>query len=73
MSGRIRSDFRFILYFCDRGVVDHAGELVELAGAAEDVYVGVFFEDVCAVAFGHAADYAYDEVGLVGFAVAEFA
>jgi hypothetical protein len=53
--------------------VDHGGEFVELAGAAEEVYVGEFFEDVFAVAFGHAADDADDQVGLGGLAVAEFA
>jgi len=57
----------------NRGVVDQAGEFVEFAGAAEDVYLGELFEYVEAVALSHAADDTYDKGGVSGFAMLELA
>ncbi len=57
----------------DGGVVDQRCQLIQFAGAAEDVNVRVFPENVDAVALGHAADDADDQVRIVGFAFPQLA
>ena len=57
----------------DGGVVDQRRQLIQFAGAAEDVDVRVSSENVGAVALGHAADHADDQVRIGLLAVAQFA
>src|SRR5205823_2626049 len=46
---------------------------IELAGAAEDVDVGEFTENVSPVALGHATDDADDDAGIFRFSPAQLA
>ena len=57
----------------DDGIVDEVCELIEFAGAAEDIDVGVAFKEAGALALGHAADDADDQIRPVGLAVAQLA